>query len=75
MYKQFFKVRNAKKAAQLIKEFKLPLEVVQREFQEIEDIIVKDAMNFYMMQFGVSFKHYHMESVLRLADYLVDYSS
>lgn len=74
VHKQFFKYRNAKKSAQLIKEFKLDLSVIQQEFEEIENIIVGDAMNFYMKQFGVSFKHYSMDNVLRLAEYLTDFN-
>jgi hypothetical protein len=74
VHKQFYKYRNAKKSAQLIKEFKLDLDVIQKEFGEIENIIVSEAMNFYMGQFGVSFKHYSMENVLRLAEYLTDYN-
>ena len=74
--KQFFKVRNAKKAALLIKEFDLSLETISTEFDEIERIIIGDSMNILMNKFGVSFfKHYSRQNVLRLADYLIDYSS
>lgn len=69
---QFNQVRNAKKAAMLIKEFDLDLSTISDEFYHIEEIIVNDSMNFYLNQFGVSFKHYSMENTLRLADYLVD---
>jgi hypothetical protein len=31
-------------------------------------------MNFFMQQFGISFKHYSLENVLRFADYLIDMS-
>lgn len=57
----------------LIKEFDLDLETISREFESVENIIINDAMTFYINQFGVSFKHYSMQNVLRLADYLVDY--
>jgi hypothetical protein len=73
--KQFFKVGNAKKAALLIKEFELSLDIISNEFDEIEHTIISDSMNFFMGQFGVSFKHYSMQNILRLADYLTDYSS
>ena len=56
----------------LIKEFDLDLSTISDEFYHIEEIIVNDSMNFYLNQFGVSFKHYSMENTLRLADYLVD---
>ena len=69
---QFNQVRNAKKAAMLIKEFDLDLSTISDEFYHIEEIIVNDSMTFYLNQFGVSFKHYSMENTLRLADYLVD---
>lgn len=46
--KQFYKYRNAKKSAQLIKEFKLDLATIQAEFEEIEAIILNDCMNFFM---------------------------
>lgn len=73
--RQFAQVRNAKKAAVLIKECDLDIETVSREFVEIEDIIINEAMCFYMPQFGVSFKTgtYIEQNVLRLADYLIDY--
>ena len=57
----------------LIKEFDLDLETISDEFYHIEEIIVNDSMNFYLNQFGVSFKHYSMENTLRLADYLIDF--
>lgn len=57
----------------LIKEFDLDLDTISNEFEGIENIIISDAMNFYMKQFDVSFKHYRVQNVLRLADYLVDY--
>jgi hypothetical protein len=69
---QFNQVRNAKKAAMLIKEFDLDLSMISDEFYHIEEIIVNDSMNFFLNQFGVSFKHYSMENTMRLADYLVD---
>jgi hypothetical protein len=72
--KQFFKVGNAKKAALLIKEFELGLDIISTEFDEIEHVIISDSMNFFMGQFGVSFKHYSQQNILRLADYLMDYS-
>lgn len=34
--KQFYKCHNAKKAAQLIKEFNLDFQTIQTEFEEIE---------------------------------------
>jgi hypothetical protein len=70
---QFNQVRNAKKAAMLIKEFDLDLDTISQEFYHIEEIIVRDSMNFYLQQFGVSFKHYSMDNTIRLADYLVDF--
>ena len=73
--RQFAQVRNAKKAALLIKEFSLDLKVIDKEFAEIESCIINESMNFYMQQFGVSWKHYNMENVLRLADFLVDHGS
>ena len=69
----FAQVRNTKKAAQLIKEFELDLKTIDSEFYEIEEVVINESMNFYMQQFGVSFKHYSMQNVLRLADYLVDH--
>ena len=63
VHKQFYKYNNAKKSAQLNKEFKLPLSLIQTEFEEIENIIIQDCMNFYMKQFAVSFKHYNLENV------------
>lgn len=56
----------------MIKEFDLDLSTISDEFYHIEEIIVNDSMNFYLNQFGVSFKHYSMENCLRLADYLID---
>ena len=49
-------MRNAKKAAVLIKECELDIETITREFVEIEDIIINEAMCFYLPQFGISFK-------------------
>lgn len=46
--KQFFKIRNAKKAALMIKEFGLPLGTINKEFYEIETIIISESMNFFM---------------------------
>ena len=54
----YAKIRNHKKAAQLIKEFGLDLKTINQEFFEIEEAIIADSMNFYCNQFGVSFKHY-----------------
>ena len=70
----YAKIRNHKKAAQLIKEFGLDLKTINQEFFEIEEAIIADSMNFYCNQFGVSFKHYSIQNVLRLADFLVDHS-
>ena len=56
----YAKIKNNKKAAQLIKEFKLDLKTINKEFYEIEETIIADSMNFYCNQFGVSFKHYSM---------------
>lgn len=69
---QFKKVRNAKKASMLIKEYGVDLEVIGKEFAEIEHIIINESVNFFMQLFEVSFKHYSMENVLRLADFLAD---
>lgn len=44
----------------LIKEFDLDAETIAREFAQIESIVINESMNFYMNQFGVSFKHYSL---------------
>ena len=44
----------------LIKEFDLDLETISEEFEGIENIIINDSMNFYMINFDCSFKHYRL---------------
>ena len=40
----FNQVRNPKKAAILIKDFKLDVETIDKEFYQIEDVIINDCM-------------------------------
>mmetsp|Transcript_1928 Transcript_1928/g.2758 ORF Transcript_1928/g.2758 Transcript_1928/m.2758 type:complete len:290 (+) Transcript_1928:426-1295(+) len=71
---QYRVVKNHKKAAALIKELNLDCEVIREHFADIELRVLEDSINFFFMQFGVSFKHFSMENLLRLADYLTDKS-